>query len=320
MPSNRALSIIGLTIPVAALIAVALVLLTGSGRRTAANVFEPGLDLSIGVGNQCDSGGTPTATCTFPLNSTFTMDFKLNSPGPSLAASGWEGYDMLLEPHNLTPIVNSLVQRAPDLWGGCTFPGSDFSDPNKIAAGCGFGIDAPPEREYIGVLLHLDFQCGSTDTVGTLTLIPQSPTGGSTGLNLTLKSHQEAASETLTVNCGHPPTPPPTATRTPGGATDTPTASPTSTPTPAATNTPLHTPTPTVTPTRTPRPNHILLGDVDGDLTVDSLDALWVLWFAAGIVVDVPLPDAADMDGDDVVNATDALYILWVEAGEVTML
>ena len=125
---------------------------------------------------------------------------------------------------------------------------------------------------------------------------------------------------TLNINCGNPPTATPTqtstptATRTPGGPTDTPTFTPT------ATSTPTRTPTPAATPTPTRRPNHILLGDVDGDLTVDSRDALWVLWFVAGIVPDVPIPEAADMDANGIVNAADALFILWVEAGQVIML
>ncbi|MGH7484153.1 MAG: dockerin type I domain-containing protein [bacterium] len=163
----------------------------------------------------------------------------------------------------------------------------------------------------------MDFTCG-VDTQETITLLPGYQVTDVTdlsGFTFIQTSH-----ESLAIFCGNPPTATPTATRTPGGATDTPTPLPTDTPTPLATNTPLYTNTPTITPTRTPRRNNVLLGDVDGDLNVNSLDALWVLWFSAGIVIDVPLPDAADVNGDDIVNATDALYVLWVEANEIILL
>ncbi len=326
MSSRRALTALVLTIPLLALIAVCLLMLSGLGQRAGAFQVEPGLDFSISStsgGQNCDSSGTPTNTCTFPVGATFTLDFNLNALSTNLQTGGYGGYDMLLSEHNVTIVEASLNQHGADMWPDCAYAAHDFAEePFPVTAGCSVGIGANGST-YTGLLMQVDFQCSSTDTVGSLTLVPQNASallGGDTALlspDLTIV-YEEAASESLTINCGTPSSPTPTATRTPGGATDTPAAAPTDTPTPAVTNTPLS--TPTMTPTRTPRPNHVLLGDVDGDLTVNSLDALWVLWFAAGIVVDVPLPDAADVDGDNVVNATDALYILWVEADQVTIL
>ena len=315
----------------AAVVGLVLVAALGNGRSEIARAgTTSGLDFSASVGDQCDSSGTassvPPNVCNIARGATFTMDFNINvlsadaSPDCGETVCGYQAYDMRLSYAGVSVIEASLVTQGPGVWPDCAFVASEFStNPNYVKASCSIGIGAS-NSPYVGVLLHVDFQCPDSDAAGTLTLEP-----GVSQTDLVVdvaRAHFEANPESLTINCGTPPTPTLTNTPTPGGATATPTETPTpggatATPTFTATNTPTITPTPTftVTPTRTRRPHETLRGDVDGDLTVDVRDALWVLWFNAGIVVDVPIPEAADMNEDDVVDATDALFILWVDAG-----
>ena len=53
-----------------------------------------------------------------------------------------------------------------------------------------------------------------------------------------------------------------------------------------------------------------LPGDVNCDGVVDAIDALWILWFTAGLIEDLPCPDNADVNGDGVINSVDAALIL----------
>ncbi len=114
-------------------------------------------------------------------------------------------------------------------------------------------------------------------------------------------------------------TPTPTPTRTPGPtptATFTPTPTPTATgptptgltPTPTPTPTPGG-PTPTPTPTATPAPDGIL-GDIDCDEDVDSVDALWVLRYVASLQPYADCIDDGDVDCDQGIDSVDALGIL----------
>ena len=154
------------------------------------------------------------------------------------------------------------------------------------------------------------------------------------------------ATPTSTATPTRTSTPTPTATATPT-RTNTPTATRTSTPTSTATATPTRTSTPTstatVTPTRTntptpapptataastntppaptatstatPRPQPFILGDVNDDGVVDSLDALWILFKYAGLIGSVPSPEAADVDLDGDSDPIDAELILQFHAG-----
>jgi hypothetical protein len=56
-------------------------------------------------------------------------------------------------------------------------------------------------------------------------------------------------------------------------------------------------------------------GDANGDGVVNSLDSLWILWLAAGIVDAVEHPEAADLDENGEINAIDAALVLQVDAG-----
>ena len=58
-----------------------------------------------------------------------------------------------------------------------------------------------------------------------------------------------------------------------------------------------------------------ILGDVDNSGTVDSLDALWVLWFVADMERELPNLSVADVSGEGQVNSIDANLILQVVAG-----
>jgi len=126
--------------------------------------------------------------------------------------------------------------------------------------------------------------------------------------------------DTLTINCGEvagdTPTPTattgeevtPTVTETPGGDTPTPTQTATTGPTATPTNTVPATATATAT-----TPGEVLLGDVDCNGTVNSIDALWILWLVAAIQDSVPCPENADVNEDGTVDAQDALWVLWIE-------
>ncbi len=130
------------------------------------------------------------------------------------------------------------------------------------------------------------------------------------------------------------PTTTPTGTLTPATATPTPTETPTGTLTPAtatpsvtvtatASGTPAppaNTPTSTPMPTNTPTQRPSLLGDVNCDISVDPVDATFILQWAAGLIDELPCPDAGDADGDGETTVIDAAVILQFSAGLVSSL
>ena len=99
---------------------------------------------------------------------------------------------------------------------------------------------------------------------------------------------------------GLDPKPPPTET-----ATITPTATPT--PSPTATPTPSPTPTP-----------EVLLGDVNCDGTLTSVDALLILQRVARLLQTLPCLEDGDIDEDGAITALDAVLILQHSAGLLT--
>ena len=56
-----------------------------------------------------------------------------------------------------------------------------------------------------------------------------------------------------------------------------------------------------------------------GDGLVNSGDALWLLWFEAGLVDAVPFPGVGDLNGDGQLTSSDALLILQLEAGLIVL-
>jgi hypothetical protein len=320
--------------------------MTSSRSVSAADIVEPGLDFSISstsAGNDCNSNGAPTATCTFLPNATFTVSFNLITLGPYLTTHRWVAYSMLLSFQGVSvpgcPTVGSTCTVAQGFWPDCSYAGTSLLSPQLFTAQCATGNTQNPSI-YTGLLLQFDAQCGAGGTQGTLTLLPFG--GYQNAYNTALldnidpnANHEEASSESLTINCLAPTntpaptiTPTPTATHTPGGPTDTPspTATATTTPTPTLTNTPPIATTPTDTPplasatpsparTPTATPVALLPGDVNGDRRVDTLDALWVLWLDAGMVSAVGHPENADLNHDGRIDARDAAVILQIEAG-----
>ena len=317
-----------------ALLALALAItlslvLTSSGRVSATNIVEPGLDFSISstsAGNHCDSNGPPpAATCTFPPNSTFTVSFNLNTLGPYLTGTGWLTYSMLLSFQGVSvpgcPTVGSacrpcpsvescIAQQGPGFWPDCGFAVSSLLSAQLFTAQCATrNTGNPPAPSfYTGLLVQFDAQCGAGGTQGSLTLLPY---GGPRDAYYTSiaenysDNHLEAGPESLTINCvaptSTPPptmTPTPTATRTPGGPTDTPspTTTATTTPTPTLTSTPPIAGTPTNTPplpSATPPPARTP---------------------TATRMAQLP----GDVNGDGRVDTLDALWVLWLDAGMVS--
>ena len=186
--------------------------------------------------------------------------------------------------------------------------------------GCITGIFETPLSTHAGMLVEISLTCSAGPTRSDTELIlathgdpfnfPDEFTMAGTNGSL-FRDELDAVFPKLsglTIFCGDPPTPTPTATITPGG----PTLTPQPTPSPSATPAETATPTPTASPTPTVTVISVLLcGDVNGDLVVNSLDALWVLWFASNQITHLPLP--ADIDGDGITGPVDALFILWIE-------
>ena len=96
-----------------------------------------------------------------------------------------------------------------------------------------------------------------------------------------------------------------------------PTPTPTHTPTVTRTATSvLSTPTPTRTLPPTPTPSPVgLMGDVNCDGFINSVDALFVLQLVAGLLTSLYCHDAADVNGNGTINAIDAALILQTTAG-----
>lgn len=312
---NRVARLVGLSVPLLVLVAVLLVTWApGTDREAAADFPHPGLDLSIAVDtngdttDDCNSSGTPTAKCTFlEAGGTFRLKLYLNSLG---TVPSYQAFEVLIRNAGVT--TKEGTQDA-NPWPQCTFEAIAPPNPARVAFGCAaFNVTST----YTGVLGTVDFNCEAS---GTLTLVHgQGNTSVTQEVGL---SHGESGEETLTINCGE--VTPPTPTNTPVAETPTPTFTPVPTtpgPTPTPTSTrPPATATPTRTPTRTPPPTPtrppIQQGDVNGNGEINSIDALWVLWEVAGIVDQVPLPEAADLNKDGRITAVDAALILQIEAG-----
>ena len=56
------------------------------------------------------------------------------------------------------------------------------------------------------------------------------------------------------------------------------------------------------------------MGDVNEDGRVNSLDALWILFYYVGLVDFVPCPEGADADQDGDIDPIDATLILQFDA------
>jgi uncharacterized repeat protein (TIGR01451 family) len=318
---TKRLTLVAKALPLMAIVAVVVVLVLFSGGRqhqVEAHTPHPGLDFSIGVNSDGNTGtgdqrpkssvGTPvprgddcvsfsvqgiTATpvappkCTFALNGNFTVNIYMNSLG---GVAGYQGIGIALNFANLTSQLNGSMSS----WPNCAIPVS-FSSVGFQSLGCSIGVGAPAST-YTGLIGTLGFTCSPTNNFGTITMVFGS---GSTVLveSSSLK-HTEGSgtTETLTITCGTPPTL--TATET---QTRTPTNTPTITPTPTITRTPTVTPTVTNTPTSTPLPSDqpdVTLTktdspdpvDANGTLTYSLLVKNLGLLTATGVLVGDALP------------------------------
>jgi CSLREA domain-containing protein len=140
------------------------------------------------------------------------------------------------------------------------------------------------------------------------------PCGLSAGLLTATQTNEEgstsefsenvAFSGTSSVDCT--PTPTPGTPTTPQPTTPAPTTPSATTPSPT---TPAATPTPTATFDQLP------CGDVDGNLSINSIDAALVLQYSAGLIQTLTVPQRADVNEDGDINAIDAALILQHTAG-----
>ena len=287
---HRLAKLVTFGVPVALLGALALVLLAtlGSGSAPARAAVDPAVNLSLST-TGCDSSLGPT-TCTVAPSATFTVSYNvLGQP-----AAGWAGYDLKVDFAGSITYVNDSLVPPPaggsGTWPGCAFAVGETPAVPTTTMNTACADLTATNQMFTGVAAKFNMTCGASGS-GTITLL-----GGDANSDLVDESfaaHSEAADETLTINCGAGGGPP-ADTPTPGGPTPRP---------------------PTPTPTRPPAAGR---GDVNGDGSVSSVDALWVLWMKAGIIDHVPHPENADLNNDGMINSLDALFILQIAAGLIT--
>ncbi|MCH8025941.1 MAG: dockerin type I repeat-containing protein [Chloroflexi bacterium] len=177
-----------------------------------------------------------------------------------------------------------------DVWGE-TWSASNFDDDNFVlkvtAIDSGGGCEDAAETSLDHIEINVSFKSSTPPATDTPT-----------------------ETDTPTITSTPTITPTPTITATP-----TATITPTATDTPLATDTPTstNTPTNTSTPTQTPTPAK-LLGDVNLDTFVNSIDALFILQFDARLLTTLPNASNADVNCSDAINALDAALILQHDA------
>lgn len=305
---RRLAGLTALALPITALVVAVLVLTWGHGAGTpvAADDSSAGMDISMeGVGAGCDSGAGEMK-CDLEPGDTLTLNIYLNALPSKITQ--YEGVEFIVSYTGVTSKEDGTLRN---IWPECEFPAS-FHEPGRGAFGCGLGLSFP-NSSYTGHMATATYNCPAEQTAGTITLV--SGSGNTTVTETVGSTFPLAADQTFTVNCGEPVAEP-TATNT--AAPPTPTNTPCDGPCP--TDTPTNTPPPatdTPTPTDTPEQQ---MGDVNGDGQVNSQDALWVLWYVAEIVDEVPFPAVSDVNEDGVINALDATLILQYDAGLIDSL
>ena len=218
----------------------------GPDHQAEANSPHAGLNFGIGIDTNGDTvdncrtfGTTPMPTkCTLALSASFDLKFYLVGPLPGDIAN-YDGYNAIF---NYSGVVPKQTQDL-TTWPQCQFPASNYGLSGVAAVACA----ASGTSTYTGLMGTIDFNCPSTNTVGTIVMVHGV---SNTSLHsVTDHAEGEGTTETLSINCGNPPTltSTPTNTRTPT-PTPTHTRTPTVTRTPTQTGTPTHTATPTNTP------------------------------------------------------------------------
>jgi hypothetical protein len=305
MTSNRK-SRLAVGLSVAALGALALLLMF-TLRFTPGERASAAVDSSVNVSltsTGCDTDGV--ATCIVSAGSTFIVTF--NATGQP--ATGWAGYDLKVAfSGSVNYKVGSLKQTTaqdPALTLDCGYPtgetltGTAKSDATQMGEGTLYTACASHDANdhmYLGPVAKFSLTCKDSGS-GTLSLVHGD---GITDLvDSTYTSHDEAvepAVETLTITCGAGgPTNTPGPSNTPGG----PTSTPTRTPGPV-------TPTPTRAATA--------CGDVNGNGSINPVDALLILQLSAGLIPSLMNAASADVNHNGTINAIDATLILQEAAG-----
>ncbi len=289
-----------LGIGIAVIIALLAVTAFMADQHDTASAADHGaLSLSVPGG---DCSGT---TCTVDQGAAFTLEAQIDTAPAAgyILVQSWIdfGSDLVYKPTDDATGADELV------WddNGCTVAVRATFVAAAVGHGCTTGIIPPlPVSNFEGTLVSLAFNCSEGESSTEVQLLP---VGAPVALtNGTEFKDPDNASITpkltnITINCGM------------GGGSPVPTDE---TPVPTD-DTPVPTdvtPEPTdVTPEPTDTPPDDLCGDLNKDGSVDSRDALWVLWFTAGLVSD--LDNDGDVNGDGSVTAIDASLILQAEAG-----
>ena len=292
--------VLGLT-AVFALVAVGFVLVQQLSVTSAAATPEMKLTVSD------PPGVCAGEKCTLDTGASFTLSVEvLKAP-----AAGYVNLQTFID-YGTDLTYNKAATAADEIvWpdaSGVILSGQ--TGPTFVSHSALTGLLPPlPVSTFTGTAVEISMTCSAGASSTVVELIPLAdPRAGGQGAGFVEADGitQTPASDTLTINCGAGavetetptgPTATATLTGTPGPATDTPTV--TNTPGPA---------------TATATPPDVILGDVDCDGVVSSLDALWVLWLVALLADELPCPEAGDVNEDGMVDAVDALWILWIEA------
>ena len=316
---------------------------------TSARTTDATMSMTVTTGGPCVG-----STCTVPLSGAFTIQISGTALAEGYIGMGTEvEYAQLVASGG---VYNPGVLADEITWPDSSFPLRSPPAPTGMEGlinhADASGLIPPiPESTFSGPLVELDFTCGPSNSSNVITLVPLGATpppgappgyGGSNASGFKQSPADGAGSVAaktapLTINCGTAVTStpvPPTATDTPAGTPVPPTDTPTPGPTPTPTNTPTQVPTatatntpgptgtsppatPTRTPTRTPTPSEEQNGDANCNGTVNSVDALWILWDVADISDLIPCPELADADKDGDITSVDAALVLQFEAGKI---
>ena len=298
-----------LLVPLAGLSGAFLVFLLVSS-WTAADGSGPRMALSVsGAGVSCDGAEQPT--CSVPDGGAFSLAVEVIEAPPA----GYVGFQTELHYGGLIYLPASLVSEV--VWPESALALRSPNQPDGREGLVGHGdlsaLSPPlPVSVHTGPVVELDFICPENAQIHTLALLPYdletrllgsgfkaadakggvaetvpAKTAGQRELDLDGDASPETTNvaAAIELTCGEPP---PTATAT-------------------------FTTTPSATPPQ-------LVGDTSCDGVVNSIDALLLLQFDAGLLGSLPCGQNADANADGEVNAIDATLILQFDAGLIDTL